>query len=120
MPPMVDALVGRFRLKFPKLSRQLEGQPCPMMREVLPFYRRHHLVTLIIQGRVPLVTRYLDDGVDFAPLEGGFGPLAAANARERLQLVPQHAEDYARFALQHGLGARVVERPEQIRWDAQG
>ncbi|HEY8208798.1 MAG TPA: hypothetical protein VIG99_15015 [Myxococcaceae bacterium] len=114
---MGDSLVDRLRLKFPELSRQLEGRPHQAAREALPFYRRHHLVTLTLQVRVPMVTRYLDDGVDFTLLDGSFGPVAAANARERLQLVPQHAEAYARFALQHGLGARVVERPEQIRWD---
>lgn len=119
MPSMGDALVDRLRLKFPELSRALEGRPHQAAREALPFYRRHHLVTLTIQARLLMVIRYLDDGVDFAPLGGGFGPLAAANARERLQLVPQHAEAYARFALQHGLGAQVVERPEQIRWDSE-
>ncbi|HYV44225.1 MAG TPA: hypothetical protein VFA20_05155 [Myxococcaceae bacterium] len=113
---MGDPLVDRLRLKFPALGRTLEGREHLAAREALPFYRRHSLVTLTIQLRVPLVYPYLDDGVDLAELNGTFRPLAAANARERLQLVPQHAEAYARFALQHGMGARVVERPEQIDW----
>lgn len=116
---MGDPLVDRLRLKFPELGPTLEGRERHAAREALPFYRRHHLVTLTVQARIPLVYRYLDDGVDFAELNGTFGPLAAANARERLQLVPQHAEVYARFALRHGLGVRVVERPEQIEWHHQ-
>lgn len=113
---MGDALVDRLRLKYPELTRTLEGRPHQAERQALPFYRRHHLVTLTVTIRATMVSRYLDDGVDFAELDGSFGPLASANAKERLQLVPQHAEPYARFALRHGLGAKVVERPEQIEW----
>src|SRR5262245_46391450 len=115
---MGDPLVDRLRLKFPELTRALEDRPHQADRQALPFYRRHALVTLTIQGRPPLVHRYLDDAVDFIALDGGLEPLALANARERLQLIPQHAEAYARFALQHGLWARVVERPEQIHFDS--
>jgi hypothetical protein len=113
---MGGALVDRLRLKFPELGPELQGREHHAAREALPFYRRHGLVTLTIQARATMVHRYLDDGVDFLGLNGTFGPLAAANAREALQLVPQHAEPYARFALRHGLGAKVVERPEHVEW----
>jgi len=113
---MGDPLVDRLRLKFPQLARRLEGQPHRATRSELPFYRRHALVTLTVEA--PRLTRayhYLDDGVELYALEAA-GDVAAANARERLQVVPQHAEAYARFALLHGLGLQVVERPDQLPW----
>jgi hypothetical protein len=73
-------------------------------------------VTLAIDApRGKLEHHFLDDGVQLYALEQP-GDLAAANARERLQLLPQHAEAYARFALRHGLGLHLVERPDQLRW----
>ncbi|HVE82593.1 MAG TPA: hypothetical protein VND93_07085 [Myxococcales bacterium] len=112
---MGDALVDRLRLKFPELTRRLEGQPRDVVRAELPFYRRHALVTLTIQTPLPQVLYFLDDGVQLYTLLGD-ADLAAANARERLQLVPQHAEAYARFALRHGLRVEPVERPDHLLW----